>query len=299
MAAAGTGPTAGATGTLDTDGPVLVDVPAADGHPLQGLLYPLPEPGRAEAAVLHVHGKGGNFYSGPPRTLPPLLAPDRFVHLSLNLRCHDLAYSLLGDSTDLGADARTASGGMWERLDDGPVDVRGGVHWLRERTGLPVHVVAHSAGGYFVGDWSPEADEVASRVLLSPLTSVRFPLSVWFGGDDEVAAARAQAEELVRAGHGHHLLTLPTWYFAISAESFLERLDEREDRWLHGCNASPVPLMLVWGGAEGRAPLWRALYDRMTVPDRSSLELPGAGHEYRGHEAALAVAVTAFVDAHS
>lgn len=277
--------------------PVLVDVPAADGHPLQGLLYPMPE--RAEAAVLHVHGKGGNFYSGPPRTLPALVAPDRFVHLSLNLRCHDLAYSLLGDSADITTGPESAAGGMWESLEDGPTDLRGGVAWLRELTGLPVHVVAHSAGGYFLGDWAPSDDEVASRTFLSPLTSVRYPLLAWFGDDDGLAGARERAEALVRDGQGHLLLPVPTWYFAISAHSLLERLGEQPDRWLTGCNRSAAPVLLIWGGAEARAPQWRALFERMTVRDRRCLEVPGAGHEYRGHEQTVAAAIAGFVDAQS
>jgi Alpha/beta hydrolase family len=281
---------------LPTGGPQLVDVPAEDGVLLQGLLYPPPR--QPVAALLHVHGKGGNFYSGPPRSLPPLVAPDRFVHLALNLRCHDLGYSRLGDAPGIATGADAAYGGMWERLDDGPVDLRAGAAWLRERTGLPVFVVGHSAGGYFLGDWAPSAAEVAGRVFLSPLTSVRFPLSAWFDDDAALDRARAQAQALVDRGDGHLLIPVPAWYFAISATSFLERLAERPGRWLDGCNASPSPLLLAWGGAETRAPAWRDLFDRMEVADRRCVELPGAGHEYGGVEAVLAAEVTRFVDAH-
>lgn len=282
---------------MSTEAPVLVDVPAAAGDSLQGLLYPTPSADSARAAVLHVHGKGGNFYSGPPRTLPPLMAPERYVHLALNLRCHDLAYSRLGDSAGIATGGDAAGGGMWERLEDGPVDIAAGVRWLRERTGLPVHVVAHSAGGYFLGDWAPAADTVATRILLSPLTSVRFPLSTWFGEDSALRQVAAQAESMVREGHGHLLIPVPTWYFAISADSLLERMHERPDRWLEGCNASASPLLLVWGGAETRATQWRELFHRMTVPAREMLEVPGAGHEYAGAQPALAAALTAFIDA--
>lgn len=284
---------------LPVDGPVLVDVPGPDGSVLEGLLQPPPAPGRARAAVLHVHGKGGNFYSGPPRALPPLLAPDEFVHLSLNLRCHDLAYGGLGDAPGIAQRPDSVGGGMWERLDDGPADLAAGVAWLRERTGLPVHVVAHSAGGYFLGDWSPPVHEVATRVLLSPLTSVRFPLPAWFGGEDGLAEAAARARRLSAAGDGHLLLPVPAWYFAISADSLLERLEEQPDRWLTGCNGSDSPLLLVVGGVETRVPAWRELFDRLTVPDRSWLELPGAGHEYGGQHAALAQALLGFWETRS
>lgn len=55
---------------------------------------------------------------------------------------------------------------------------------------------------------------------------------------------------------------------------------------------------MVWGGAETRAAAWRELFDRLTVADRTSLEVPGAGHEYGGSEAVVTGAVTGFVDAH-
>lgn len=281
--------------TLPLDGPVLVDVPAEDGSLLQGVVS-APRQGTATAAVLHVHGKGGNFYSGPPRTLPPLVAPDRLVHLSLNLRCHDLAYSRLGNAAGIAPGAGAADGGMWERLDEGAPDIGAGVDWLREHTGLPVVVVAHSAGGYFLADYSAGAPPIAGRVFLSPLTSVRFPLSIWWPDPDELAAVGRRAEQMVAAGEGHLLIPVTSWYCAISAASLVERLHERPGRWLEGANGSAAPVLLAWGSEESRAAQWDELSGRLTAPDTRRLELPGTGHEYDGAERELADAIAAFVD---
>jgi pimeloyl-ACP methyl ester carboxylesterase len=282
-------------GLVSTDAPRLVELAAADGHPLQGLLYVPEHVDAAEAAVLNVHGKGGNCYSGPTRTLPPLIAPQRAIHLALNLRCHDLAYSLLGDAPGIARGDRVADGGMWERLDDGATDIDAGVAWLRERTGLPVFVIGHSMGGYYLGDYSAQCPQLAGRIFLSPLTSVRFPLPEWFPDPAERDAVRERAEQLVASGRGHMLIPLPAWYCAISADSLIERLHERPDRWLSGCNASDVPLLLAWGGAETRAEQWRALYEQLSVGERQALEIPGTGHSYLGHEHVLADAITAFI----
>lgn len=281
--------------TLPLDGPVLVDVPAEDGSLLQGVVS-APRAGGATAAVLHVHGKGGNFYSGPPRTLPPLVGPDHLVHLSLNLRCHDLAYSRLGNAAGIAPGAGAADGGMWERLDEGAPDIGAGVDWLREHTGLPVVVVAHSAGGYFLADYSAGKPPIAGRVFLSPLTSVRFPLSIWWPDPEELAAVGRRAEQMVADGEGHLLIPVSSWYCAISAASLVERLHERPGRWLEGCNASDSPVLLAWGGEESRAGQWDELFGRLTAPDRRRLELPGTGHEYDGAEQELADAIAAFVD---
>ena len=280
---------------MPPSGPVLVDLPAGDGSPVQGLLY-TPPSGAARAAVLHVHGKGGNFYSGPPRLLPPLVAPDRFVHLAVNLRCHDLAYSRLDDARGITAGAGAADGGMWERLDEGSADIEAAVDWLRMRSGLPVVVVGHSAGGYYLADYSASAPDIAGRIFLSPLTSVRFPLSAWWPDERELAEVGRMAEAMVGAGRGHELIPVTSWYYAISAASLVERLEERPGRWLSGCNASKAPVLLAWGGEETRADEWHRLADELTAPDVRSLELPGTGHQYDGELDQLAAAVTAFVD---
>jgi pimeloyl-ACP methyl ester carboxylesterase len=282
--------------TLPTGGPVLVELSAADGTPLTGLLYAPPDPAAARAAVLHVHGKGGNFYSGPSRTLPPLVGPDRFVHLALNLRCHDLAYSRPDGPSGSPTGPAAADGGMWERLDDGAADIEAGVRWLAQRTKLPVAVVGHSAGGYFLGDYSARRPDIAARVFLSPLTSVRIPLATWWPDEDERRRVGDTAREMVASGRGHLLIPVTSWYYAISAGSLVERLDERPHRWLDGCNASATPLLLAWGGAETRIPEWRSIYEEITVPGKQRLEVPGVGHQYDGAHAALADAITDFIE---
>src|SRR5207302_10798332 len=46
---------------------------------------------RRRASILMVHGLTWNFYRGPSRWLPPMLADDGYACLSLNMRDHDLA----------------------------------------------------------------------------------------------------------------------------------------------------------------------------------------------------------------
>jgi hypothetical protein len=278
-------------------GQVLVDVVAADGRRLEGLLsVPAGERGPV-AALLHLHGKGGNFYSGPSRFLPRLLAREPLVHLSLNMRCHDLGYTRydVEDSGELRDDSNAVDGGFWERLDEGRLDVAAGVDWLRQELGLPVFVTGHSAGGFYLGDYSGSDPGIAGRILLSPLTSTRHPLSSWFAGNGALEYAAAQARRMVAAGRGHHLLALPQWFFAISAASLLERVTEKQDRWVTGMNGSHAPVLLVWGDREERGDLWRELFARVTAPDKVAVELAGCGHSYLGREVELAEHVARFV----
>ena len=156
-------------------------------------------------------------------------------------------------------------------------------------------VVTHSAGGYYLADYSASAPDIAGRVFLSPLTSVRFPLSAWWPDEGELAEVGRMAEAMERSGRGHELIPVSSWYYAISASSLVERMQERPGRWLEGCNASDVPVLLAWGGEETRAPEWRRLAGELTAREVRSLELPGTGHQYDGALDELAAAVTTFV----
>lgn len=70
----------------------LITVTTADGVELDGAMYrPAAPHQRPRCRVLMVHGLTWNFYRGPSRWLPPLLAADGHLCLSLNMRDHDLA----------------------------------------------------------------------------------------------------------------------------------------------------------------------------------------------------------------
>jgi hypothetical protein len=68
----------------------LVSVMTKDGVELDGAYYGSPGgEGRQGRAVLVVHGLTWNFYRGPSRWLPPMLAEAGFDTLALNMRDHD------------------------------------------------------------------------------------------------------------------------------------------------------------------------------------------------------------------
>lgn len=274
----------------------LVGVSADDGRELEGLLY---EPdGPAVASVLHLHGKGGNCYSGAARFLPRLMAGLPVRHLALNMRCHDLGYTRADvryDDFQEGS-ART-DGGWWEQVSIGPVDVAAGVGALRECGPEPVFIAGHSSGGFYTATYCSEDPAIAGRILLSPLTDNRRPLPMWFGDGEGLAAAVEQAREMAASGRGHEVIPLSTWYYGISADSLIERAAEEDAVWLRAMQASAAPVLLLWGGAESRDPLWRSLFDQLSVPDKQLVVVDGADHNYVGHEESVTRAVSEFVTA--
>jgi len=69
----------------------LVTLETADKIELDGAWYPTPSDGPyQDASILIVHGLGWNFYRGPSRWLPPLLAAAGYSCLALNMRDHNL-----------------------------------------------------------------------------------------------------------------------------------------------------------------------------------------------------------------
>ncbi len=94
----------------------LVTVKTADGIELDGAVYrPSPELPQTATMILMVHGLTWNFYRGPSRWLPPLLAGAGFPCLSLNMRDHDQSeskdFELAHHDLRAGIDYLTRQGG--------------------------------------------------------------------------------------------------------------------------------------------------------------------------------------------
>src|SRR5579875_1352246 len=270
----------------------------ASGRHLAGLRYDPPPGVTPIASVLYLHGKGGNFYSGPPRFVPDRCSARRLRQLALNMRAHDLGYTR--DDVpyiDLAEGGAVPDGGFWERLSQGWEDVDCGVAYLRSLGPEPVFVAGHSSGGFYVADYCARRSNVAGRILLSPLTSNKRPLPYWFGGDAGCAEAVRHARELVESGRGHFLIPLDRWFWAISAASLLERWQEPDDVWLTAMRACDAPVLCVAGGTETRVADWRSLIAQVPAVRKEFVILEGTDHHYTGAEDQVARIVGDFVEA--
>lgn len=233
-----------------------------------------------------MHGKGSSVLSGPSRFLPPLLPG--IAHLAVNMRCHDLAYTV-------GTDDFAVDGGMWEDLGTGHQDLEAGVAHLRERGVEQIVVCGHSSGGFYTADLVPRVDGVAAWILLSPLTTNRNPFPLWWPDPADQERAVEQARALAASGRSRDLIPVPGWFHAISAGSLLQRIAEPDGVWLLGMRQAAAPVLMAWGDAEPRHRLWEELFDAFAGPVDRKVVLPGAGHYYRGQEGELAAAVADFL----
>lgn len=261
----------------------LVELRRDDGHPIDALWYPADGP---RVGVLHVHGKGSSVLSGPSRFLPPLLPG--IAHLAVNMRCHDLAYTV-------GTDDWAVDGGMWEDLSTGHLDLAAGVAHLRERGVEQVVVSGHSSGGFYAADLMTRDVGIAAWVLLSPLTTNKNPFPLWWPDPGDRDRAGVQARAMVDEGRGRDLIPVSGWYHAISAASLVQRLEEPDGVWLENVGHATAPVLMGWGDAEPRHALWDDLFRAFADAGDRRLVLAGADHYYRGQERDLAAAIADFL----
>jgi pimeloyl-ACP methyl ester carboxylesterase len=200
----------------------LVSIPTAT-IPLDGAWYE-PEAsdgkGAARNAALLFHGNTMNFYTGAPRFLPPALARLGLASLAFNRRGHDILAI---------RDSRAAEGAAFQSYAEAIEDNRIAAAWLAAK-GFPRPVViGHSNGGMLAVRHVADHPDTAALVLLSAHCGGREMLArtcaAGLLAQDRLEEFTAAARRRVAAGKGRELMLLPGWWYAISAESFLELAD--------------------------------------------------------------------------
>jgi pimeloyl-ACP methyl ester carboxylesterase len=187
-------------------------------YPLDGAFY-VPEGGPRNGAILIMHGNCGNFYSGLPRHLPPLLTRLGYAVLAYNRRGHDV----------LTTSGRQATGGAYQRIHEMVEDNRLAENWLAARGHAHPIVIGHSNGGMLAVQHCAGNPRVRALVLLSAhmggknLFQTISQTGLMAGDRYEEFSARARA--LVAAGKSDELMQVPGWWWIISAATFVDYLD--------------------------------------------------------------------------
>jgi pimeloyl-ACP methyl ester carboxylesterase len=276
----------------------VLDVSTSDGGRVELAVHPVYVAEPPRVGIVYIHGKGGNFYSLPFRPLVPHLAPAGTVHVSVNMRCHDLGYTRTdvpsADSVKV-ADV-AVGGGFWEDLDVGVHDIAAAVAHARELGCRDVFLVGHSAGGFYAAAYAAQDPSIAGLALLSPLTSNKTNLGMWFPQPGELETALALARRMVEQGRGHHIIPINAWYYGVSATTLLQRAAEPDGVWSANLNVARRPTLVLWGAQESRGPMFRRLVDELQFNDKKGIELPGGEHNYIGQEEITAGHIRRFVD---
>jgi pimeloyl-ACP methyl ester carboxylesterase len=249
----------------------------AETVPLDGLYYE-PEGRAAAGAALLFHGNTMNFYTGPLRFLPPALTRLGLACLAFNRRGHDILSTRA---------SRIAEGGAYQLAREGIEDNRLAARWLAAR-GFPAPVViGHSNGGMLAVRHVADHPQTPAMVLLSAHGGGKN--IVQRGGKaglmvgDRVEEFTARAREMVKTGRGRELMLMPGWWYAISAESLLDRLTETPDV-LELAPRITCPTLYVRGDQEPREQ-YPAEDFKARAGGRCTVEIvPDCDHFYNGRE---------------
>jgi pimeloyl-ACP methyl ester carboxylesterase len=232
------------------------------------------------------HGNCMNFYTGPSRFLPPALVARGFACLAFNRRGHDMVASLSG---------RGAVGGSFQLASEGIEDNRAAADWMADRGFLSPSIIGHSNGGMLATQYCAENYRYPpALVLMSAHCGGRanVPLMSAAGlfAADRLTELTGQAAAMVTAGRGRELMLLPGWWWTISAESFLDRVQNTPDTV---ANAPKIrcPSLFLRGDQEDRDSYPAEAFAAAAGAPCTVKILPDCNHFYHGHEAAVAAQV--------
>jgi pimeloyl-ACP methyl ester carboxylesterase len=124
--------------------------------------------------------------------------------------------------------------------------------WMADR-GFPAPVIiAHSGGGTLGVAHTVNHPETPALVLLSAFRGSTgpetIPAQMALAGED-YKATMANAHALVESGRGKELITLPNWWYVISAESYVDRFTTVPDI-LELAPTIECPVLYVRGSLE-------------------------------------------------
>jgi len=266
----------------------LVSIPT-DTVPLDGLYYEPEGAATTRGAALLFHGNTMNFYTGPMRFLPPVLLGLGLACLAFNRRGHDILST---------RSSRVAEGGAFQRAAEGIEDNRLAARWLAARGFAAPAVIGHSNGGMLAVRHVADHPQTSALVLLSAHGGGRD--IVQKGGKsglmvgERVEEFAARAREMAQAGRGRELMLMPGWWYAISAESFLDRLTETPDT-LELAPKVKCPSLFVRGDQEPSEQYPSEAFKARSGGPCTVEVVPNCGHFYNGREAAVGALVASWL----
>jgi pimeloyl-ACP methyl ester carboxylesterase len=252
---------------------------ATDTIPLDGAWYE-PESGTVRGAALLFHGNTMSFYTGAPRFLPPALTKLGYACLAFNRRGHDILAI---------RNSRAAEGGAFQKYSESIADNRIAAEWVKNKGFAAPIVIGHSNGGMLAVRHVADHPETPALVLLSAHCGGKdmLPLACRNGllAQDRLEEFTAEAKRL-KPGD---LMLMPGWWYAITAESFLDLANCPDI--LELAPKIRCPVLYVRGDREPRD-LYPAEEFAQRCGGRCTVQIvPDCDHFYNGREESVSASV--------
>jgi pimeloyl-ACP methyl ester carboxylesterase len=253
----------------------LVCIPT-DTVPLDGAYYE-PDGGPTAGAVIFFHGNTMNFYVGAPRFMPPALTELGFACLAFNRRGHDILS--VRDNKEI------IEGAAFQTSAQAQADHEYAAGWLAEKGFADPVVIAHSNGGMMSPPFVIARPKTPALVLLSagrggPLRGTQRPGLLGGAAVEEFAA---KAREMVVQGRGRELMMVPGWWYVLTAESFLDRLETVPDLIASAAQIT-CPVLYLRGDQEPPRSFDGEAYQANAAGPCELAVIPDCDHFYVGRE---------------
>ena len=278
----------------------LVSFRTADKVKLDGALFKNSRVPARDVAVISTHGAANSFYGSVTGFLSPRLASMGYATLSMNLRCHDRAYS-----TSI--------------FEDCEKDFAAGVAFMKEQGYRRFVLFGHSLSVtqilyYMARSPDPSVAGIALSAGHDDLRGVVWRSWETLADDPRAAYERVlnECREMVAAGDGDRLIIIPWWrpdpklklrqtYREISAQTFLSYRSPESN-----CNASAwigkvtAPMLMISHSivdTTASPEMMRKLQKLATAAKSIDyVELEGSGHFYAGFEDRLASEIADWIE---
>jgi pimeloyl-ACP methyl ester carboxylesterase len=261
----------------------LLSIPTPT-HPLDAAYY-TPD-GPSKGAAMYCHGNQMNFYVCAARFLAPHITALGYEYLAFNRRGHDSVSTY---------DSRKCVGGAYQTVAEGIEDTELAAKYLARRGFANLIVIGHSNGGVLASEHVANHPEAKALILLSAhaggnrLTNPRSARNFSLAGDTD--AQKKEAEALVAAGKPRQLMLIPSWWWVISARTYLDRLTNAPDL-VENAKRIKCPVLFIRGDQE---PMENYPAERFKENYAGPCEvaiIPNCDHFYGGAENRVAKAVT-------
>jgi pimeloyl-ACP methyl ester carboxylesterase len=253
-------------------------------YPLDGAYY-TPD-GPIKGAAIYCHGNQMNFYVCAARFLAPHITSLGYVFFAFNRRGHDSVSTY---------DSREPVGGAYQTVAEGIEDNELAAQFLAARGFKNPIVIGHSNGGVLASEHVARHPETPALILLSahaggnrltdPNSASRYTIN------EETDNLIKQAQELLAAGMPRQLMLLPTWWYVISARTFMDRLTNVPNL-VENAKRIHCPVLFIRGDQE---PVANYPAERFKENSGGSCDIaiiPNCDHFYVGAEARVAKTAT-------
>ncbi len=261
----------------------LISIPTPT-HPLDGVYY-TPD-GPIKGAALYFHGNQMNFYVGAARFLATHVTSLGYAFLSFNRRGHDSVGTY---------NSREPVGGAYQTVAEGIEDNDLAARFLAGQGFDRPIVIGHSNGGVLASHFAAHHPEIPALVLLSAHAGgnrLTNPASAsLFSANENLDDLMKEARESLDAGRPRQLMLLPTWWYVISARTFMDRLTNVPDL-VENSRQVQCPVLFIRGDKEP-ANIFPAEAFKQNCPAPCEVVIvPECDHFYVGAEDRVAAIVT-------